>query len=154
MAIRSTLALVEKVETVEELMGVEGTAARHHFEALRLILKQDMGFKGRVRRPPTDPVNAMLSFGYTLLFNRMQSAVEQLGLDPLIGNLHRPEDRRASLALDLMEELRVLLVDSVVSGMVNRLEVVPGDFFKVPDKGVRMTEPTIAKLVKSFPNRD
>ncbi len=153
VGIRTCLDLLERAVGVEEILGLEGTGARYHFEAYRLLLKQDLGFAGRVRRPPTDPVNAMLSFGYTLLFNRVQAAVEQAGLDPALANLHSPEDRRASLALDLMEEFRPILVDSVVAGLVNRMDVGPGDFFRIPEKGVRMSEQAIGRLVKAFQNR-
>jgi len=120
---------------------------------LKRLLKQDLGFSGRVRRPPTDPVNAMLSFAYTLLFNRVLSAVEQGGLDPMLANLHAFEDRRPSLALDLMEEFRVPVVDSIVMAMVNRVEVGPGDFTMLSGKGIRMSEIAIGKLVRAFQAR-
>ncbi|HNV72295.1 MAG TPA: CRISPR-associated endonuclease Cas1 [Candidatus Ozemobacteraceae bacterium] len=139
--------------SVDQLMGIEGTAARYHFEALKLILKQDLGFNGRVRRPPKDPVNALLSFGYTLLFNRVVSAVEQVGLDPMISNLHGLEDRRPSLALDLMEEFRTLIVDSVVVGLINRMEICATDFDDLGEKGVQMKERTLARFVKAFQDR-
>jgi len=139
--------------TVDELMGLEGMAGKYHFEAFRLILKQDLGFTGRIRRPPTDPVNAMLSFGYTLLFQRVWSAVETAGLDPMLSNLHGIEDRRPSLALDLMEEFRTLIVDVVVAGIVNRIDAVPGDFVRTDGKGVRMTREMLARFVHRFQER-
>lgn len=153
LTVKGCLDAISDTRTVDELMGIEGTAARAHFEGLRLILKQDLGFSGRVRRPPTDPVNAMLSFGYTLLYNRVLSAIERIGLDPMLSNLHAIEDRRASLALDLMEEFRIILVDSVVLGVVNRLEMRPGDFRGEEGKGIRMTEDAIARFVNALQNR-
>jgi len=153
MGVKTCIDLVDRASTINELMGIEGTGARNHFDALKRLLKQDLGFSGRVRRPPTDPVNAMLSFAYTLLFNRVLSAVEQGGLDPMLANLHAFEDRRPSLALDLMEEFRVPVVDSIVMAMVNRVEVGPGDFTMLSGKGIRMSEIAIGKLVRAFQAR-
>ncbi|MBF0500158.1 MAG: CRISPR-associated endonuclease Cas1 [Candidatus Riflebacteria bacterium] len=153
IGVKDCLDALDDAKTVDELMGIEGTAARYHFEGLRCLLKQDLGFAGRVRRPPTDPVNAMLSFGYTLLFNRVLSAVERAGLDPMLSNLHAIDDRRASLALDLMEEFRTLVVDSTVLSLVNRIEMVPGDFRVEDGKGVRMSEGAIARFVKGIQSR-
>ncbi len=147
LGVTDALRAVDAAATVEELMGIEGNGAKCHFQGIRAVLKQELGFEGRVKRPPTDPVNAMLSFGYTILFNRVWSAVEQAGLDPMLSNLHAIEDRRPSLALDLMEEFRVVVVDPVVCGMINRLEVNATGFRLEEGKGVRMSEATIAALV-------
>ncbi len=153
LGIAGCIDSISDASSVDQLMGIEGTAARHHFEALKLILKQDLGFHGRVRRPPKDPVNALLSFGYTLLFNRVVSAIEQAGLDPMRSNLHGLEDRRPSLALDLMEEFRTLIVDSVVVGLINRMEVCATDFDDLGERGIHMKERTLAKFVKAFQDR-
>ena len=84
------------------------------------MLKHDLGFNGRKRRPPTDPVNALLSFGYTLLMNHVLSAVQIVGFDPYIGYLHSKGYGKPSLALDLMEEMRTPVVDSVVLTVINK----------------------------------
>jgi CRISPR-associated protein Cas1 len=102
------------------LHGMEGAGAAAFFGALPKLLKEDFGFNGRHRRPPTDPVNALLSFGYTLLMNHVMSAVQIVGFDPYIGFLHSEGYGKPSLALDLMEEMRTPIVDSVVLTVINK----------------------------------
>lgn len=127
-------ALRKKVSTCstrEELMGIEGKAAAAYFEAFPSMLQQeDMAamFTGRKRRPPTDPVNAMLSLGYSVLSSEITGVCAAVGLDPACGLLHAPRFGRAALALDLMEEFRPLIVDSVVISLVNRNMVTRDDF--------------------------
>lgn len=102
------------------LHGLEGTGAASFFQALRLLLKQELGFSGRHRRPPTDPVNALLSFGYVLLMNQVLSALQIAGFDPFVGYLHSEGYGKPALALDLMEEMRTPVVDSVVLTVINK----------------------------------
>lgn len=151
--IATALDMIESAQTPDELMGIEGVAAREYFNGYRYLLKQDLGFCERNRRPPKDPVNAMLSFGYTLLYNMVLAAVEQVGLDAHLSNLHAIQDRRPSLALDLMEEFRVITVDMVVMRLVNLVRVRPIDFFYDEEKGTRMREQTIALLISELQAR-
>jgi CRISPR-associated protein Cas1 len=109
----------------EELMGVEGAAARAYFGALGAIMQAGLTFAGRSRQPPLDVVNAALSYGYAILAGEAVSALCAAGLDPAIGLLHADADRRPSLALDLMEEFRPQIVDHVVLAAVNRKELRP-----------------------------
>lgn len=102
------------------LHGMEGAGAAAFFRGYERLLKQDLGFHGRKRRPPTDPVNALLSFGYTLLMNHVLSAAQIVGFDPYIGYLHSEGYGKPSLALDLMEEMRTPVVDSVVLTVINK----------------------------------
>ncbi len=102
------------------LHGMEGAGAAAFFRGFGSLLKQDLGFAGRNRRPPLDPVNALLSFGYTLLMNHVLSAVQIAGFDPYIGYLHSEGYGKPSLALDLMEEMRTPIVDSIVLTVVNK----------------------------------
>ena len=102
------------------LHGMEGAGAAAFFRGYGLLLKHDLGFNGRKRRPPTDPANALLSFGYTLLMNHVLSAVQIVGFDPYIGYLHSKGYGKPSLALDLMEEMRTPVVDSVVLTVINK----------------------------------
>ena len=95
----------------------------------------------------------MLSFGYTLLYNMVLAVVEQVGLDAYFSNLHAIQDRRPSLALDLMEEFRVITVDMVVMRLVNLVRVRPVDFFFDDEKGTRMREQTIALLTSELQAR-
>ncbi|GLI00899.1 CRISPR-associated endonuclease Cas1 [Phytohabitans aurantiacus] len=113
-AMRTLLEMLPDAATIEETMGVEGAAARSYFQALGLLVPAPLRFEGRSRRPPMDVVNAALSFGYTILLGEATAALAAAGLDPAIGLLHTPADRRPSLALDLIEEFRPLVVDQVV----------------------------------------
>lgn len=110
------------------LQGLEGAGAAAFFRGFRRLLKQDLDFTGRHRRPPTDPVNALLSFGYTLLMNHVLSAVQIVGFDPYIGYLHSQGYGKPALALDLMEEMRTPIVDSVVLTVVNKQILQPKHF--------------------------
>jgi len=110
------------------LLGLEGAAAAFYFGAFQRLLKQDLGFRGRRKRPPTDPVNALLSYGYTLLMNKIASAVQLVGLDPYVGFLHSSQYGKPALALDLMEEFRPVVVDSVALTLVNNRILQANDF--------------------------
>src|SRR4030095_3602342 len=110
------------------LHGLEGAGAAAFFRGFGCLLKQEFGFAGRHRRPPTDPVNALLSFGYMLLMNHVLSAVQIVNFDPYIGYLHSQGYGKPSLALDLMEEMRSPIVDSVVLTVVNKQIMHPKHF--------------------------
>ena len=115
----------------DAIRGIEGEAARTYYAILNdLIRDEDRAFmfSGRSRRPPLDPVNALLSFFYTLLAHDCRSALETVGLDPAVGYLHRERPGRPSLALDLMEELRPVLADRVVLSLINRRQLRARDF--------------------------
>jgi CRISP-associated protein Cas1 len=100
----------------------------------------EIRFAGRSRRPPLDPVNALLSFLYTLLTHDCRSAAESVGLDPAVGFLHRDRPGRPSLALDLMEELRPVLADRLALSLVNRRQLGSGDFEKRDGGAVLLSE--------------
>jgi len=153
VSINECVEMVRSAASVDELMGIEGIGSKAYFSALRKSLKQYLGFSERNRRPPRDPVNAMLSFGYTLLFNRVLAAIETAGLDPFMANLHSDQNFRPSLALDLMEEFRLFCVDNVVSRLVNLVQVKPDDFHTSEKDGVKMNEATISLLVKEMQAR-
>jgi CRISPR-associated protein Cas1 len=101
------------------LQGMEGNATAHYFNSFPHILNKPELFNGRTRRPPLDPANALLSYGYTILLNQIISAICTVGLDPYIGYLHRSQYGKPALALDLMEEFRPLIVDSTVITLFN-----------------------------------
>ncbi len=117
--------------TVDALRGLEGEAARHYYSAFDDLIRRNPGtftFTRRSRRPPLDPMNALLSFLYVLLVHDCRSALETTGLDPAVGFLHRERPGRPSLALDLMEELRPVLADRVALTLVNRRQLTKRDF--------------------------
>lgn len=130
-------------QSLDHLRGLEGDAARKYFGVFdQLIVKKDVGFlfNGRNRRPPMDPVNSLLSFLYSLLLHDVRSALEGVGLDPAVGFLHRDRPGRMGLALDLMEELRVMLADRVALSLINRQQVSSKDFNQSRAGGVMITE--------------
>lgn len=126
------LQRVTRTTVHNSLMGVEGQGTAIYFGVWKALLQPPWRFEGRVRRPPTDPVNVLLSFGYTVLLQNILGAVLTAGLDPYVGFLHRLEYNRPSLALDLMEEFRPLIVDSVVlrclnNGIIKEEHFRPGE---------------------------
>ncbi|MGH8070595.1 MAG: CRISPR-associated endonuclease Cas4g/Cas1g [Candidatus Entotheonellia bacterium] len=124
------LSSVTYATSVEALLGLEGAASHAYFQGFSELLGKDVGFdfQKRTRRPPKDPVNALLSLGYTLLCSDCITAAQVAGLDPYVGFYHIPIHGRPALALDLMEEFRVLLVDSVVLSLINKGSIRPDDF--------------------------
>lgn len=131
------------VSDVDGLRGLEGEAAATYFGIFNgLIRSADPAFQftGRSRRPPLDRINALLSFLYAMLGHDCRSALESHGLDPQVGFLHADRPGRASLALDLMEELRPVLADRLALSLVNRGQVGVGDFVVEEAGGVRLTD--------------
>ena len=128
---------------LDRLRGYEGEAAALYFGVFgHVVLAKDdaLRFRGRSRRPPMDPVNALLSFLYTLLVHDCRGALEGVGLDPAAGFLHRLRPGRPSLALDLMEELRAPLADRLALSLLNRGELNTGDFRVMENGAVLLTE--------------
>lgn len=118
--LRAGLPAVSSAPDVQSLLGIEGSTSGQYMYALgQLLTNPEFTFCRRIRRPPTDPVNALLSFGYVILTRRMESAVQSVGLDPYLGFLHGVAYNRPSLALDLIEEFRSVIVDSVVLRCIN-----------------------------------
>jgi CRISP-associated protein Cas1 len=121
--------------SIETLMGYEGHAASLYFPAYATLLKGEFEFTKRTRRPPTDPVNSLLSLGYTLLSQNIHSMVETAGLHTHFGNLHKPQKTRPSLVCDLVEEFRAIVVDSFVAYLVNSHILTAEDFTPPDDRG-------------------
>ncbi len=126
------------------LLGLEGSGTAFYFGVFGRLLKGDWGFTRRQRRPPRDPVNALLSFGYVLLMNQVASAVSVVGLDPYVGFLHGSGFGKPAMALDVMETFRPLIVDSVVLTLLNNGMLTERDFqeemgaWRLTDKGRRV----------------
>jgi CRISPR-associated protein Cas1 len=124
----------ESARDLTALLGVEGSAAALYFEQFESMLKQrddwKFDWRGRNRRPPRDPVNALLSLGYSMLAKELTGVCHSVGLDPFLGFMHQPRYGRPALALDLMEEFRPLVADSVAISLINRGEVGPEDFMR------------------------
>lgn len=157
-----SMSLSEKLESLrdcddlEHLRGIEGNAASLYFgelDSLILQQKEHFYFSERNKRPPTDNVNAMLSFCYTLLANDCASALETVGLDSYAGFLHRDRPGRVSLALDLMEEFRGLFADRFVITLINRREVSNSGFQKRENGAVLMDSDTRKVLLSAWQER-
>ena len=139
----AALPKIENAMTTEELRGIEGEAAQLYFGVLNhLILQQkkDFSFARRTRRPPLDPVNALLSFAYTLLARDCAAALEGVGLDPYVGFLHTLRPGRTSLALDLMEELRTAFADRFVLTCINQKIILPKHCIRQESGAVLLTD--------------
>lgn len=140
--------------SLEEIRGHEGDAAAHYFSVFSDCLSgAGFAFSKRSRRPPRDPINALLSFAYAILLNDCVAALAGIGLDPDAGFLHRDRPGRPSLALDLMEELRPIFADRLVMALVNRSQVHPRDFSTEPTGGVLLGDPVRRDFLASFQKR-
>lgn len=129
--IKSILPIKNKIltcETVEEIMGYEGIAARYYFSALSKLVDEKFAFNGRSKQPPKDAFNSMLSLGYTILLYKIYAEIENRGLSPYIGLLHSDNVGHPALASDMMEEWRAAIVDSTVMSLVQGHEILPEYF--------------------------
>jgi CRISP-associated protein Cas1 len=134
--IEQAIAPLDQTHSIDSLRGLEGSGSAAYFGSFnQLIRAEGFKFEARRRRPPTDPVNALLSLGYALLRHDVQSAVNLAGFDPYLGYLHVERYGRPSLALDLMEEFRPLVVDAIVLSGLNRRTIVLTDFTTEPLSG-------------------
>lgn len=143
-------------ESLETLLGIEGSAARRYFSEFTGMLtgagQEQFDLEGRNRRPPRDPVNALLSFCYSLLSKELLLAIRAVGLDPLLGFYHQPHFGRPSLALDLMEEFRPVIADSVVIGALNTRVIQSDDFIRAAG-AVALTAAARKRLIMAFERR-
>ncbi|MCP4682286.1 MAG: type I-C CRISPR-associated endonuclease Cas1 [Desulfobacterales bacterium] len=143
-------------DDLDRLRGIEGDAAHQYFSVfneLILAQKESFLFSGRNRRPPTDRINCLLSFVYTLLVHDVQSALESVGLDPAVGFLHRDRPGRPGLALDIMEEFRPFLADRLVLSMINRNQVQPDGFIIKESGAVYMDDETRKTVLTTYQKR-
>ncbi len=154
--LRESLKALRTCETLADLMGFEGSAAKQYFgvfDGLVLQQKEDFFFKERSRRPPLDNLNALLSFFYTVLTNEVASALESVGLDPYVGFLHQDRPGRPSLALDLMEELRPVFADRFALSIINRKQITGKGFAKKESGGIIMDDETRKKAIGLWQER-
>lgn len=143
-----------EADSLERLMGFEGAGAAQYFSAFGECLSQpEFVFTARTRRPPGNPVNAMLSFGYQILWNHLLAMIEIQGLDPYQACLHQGTQRHAALASDLVEEFRAPLVDSLVMYMVNRKLIDAQKDFVYRDGGCYLNDSGRQKYLKAFLQR-
>lgn len=143
-------------ERTEILRGLEGEAAQAYFgvfDHLIRVPEPALRFQGRSRRPPTDAINALLSFLYTLLTHDCRSALEGVGLDPAVGFLHRDRPGRPSLALDLLEEFRPVLADRLALSLINRRQLGERDFVYLDNGAVLLKEESRKTVLTAYQER-
>jgi len=165
LQLKQLKARIEDAKNIEEIRGIEGKASAIYFDGFsKGFASETITFTKRVRRPPTDPVNAILSLGYTFLFNELLGAVSMIGLDPYLGALHAVEYGRASLPLDLMEEWRPVIIDPLVLSIFNLKILGKDDFItfkeaiknsdeltdELSDMPVRLTNDGMRKFIAQF----
>ena len=148
-----------RAKSLESLRGIEGDTANTYFSTLNHLMSPGVPhidvfkFEKRSRRPPLDPINALLSFLYTLLAHDLRSACEAAGLDAAVGFLHRDRPGRPSLALDLMESLRPVLADRLALTLINRQQVKPGGFICTESGAVTMNDTTRKAVLVAYQER-
>lgn len=144
--------------TLDIVRGLEGEAATHYFSAFDSLLSastvpEAFRFTARSRRPPLDPINALISFLYTLLVHDVRSACEAVGLDSCVGFLHSDRPGKPSLALDLMEELRAYVADRLAFSLINRRQITPDGFHRLDNGAVSMDEKTRKTVLVAYQER-
>ncbi len=152
-SLEAKLADVKSAERIDQLLGLEGGAAKAHFEAFGKMMLGDFSFEGRKKRPPTDPVNGMLSLSYTMVFNEISSLLDGLGFDPYLGYFHKADYGRASLAADIMEEFRAPIADRLTLNLVNNRIFNQEDFYSNPkDSGVYFKGEALKRYFVEYEN--
>lgn len=150
----SALRHLPQARTIDEVRGLEGNAASSYFAAFGdLLLSGEFRFDGRNKRPPRDPVNALLGFVYALLTTQCTAALEGVGLDPQVGFLHALRPGRNALALDLIEEFRAWWADRLVLSLLNRKQLAPKHFEERPGGAVMLGEEGRKVVIVAFQTR-
>lgn len=146
-----SLETLRFAESVDMVLGLEGNAAKSYFACLsKLVCDAGFAFSGRSTRPPKDPVNSMLSYGYSLFHRNIIGAIERHSLHPYFGYMHKIKRGHAALASDLIEEYRAPLVDRAVISLANSGEISPDEFTKAPDGAVYMSRGVMKRLTDLF----
>ena len=150
----ASIRLAKYVDNLDSLRGIEGDAAATYFSAFEELInenrREDFSFSGRNRRPPRDPVNALLSFVYAILGQDIGAALNGVGLDPQVGFLHADRPGRDSLAQDLLEEFRPWLADRLVLSLINRRQLKASDFITESSGAVRMSDGARKQLLVAY----
>lgn len=144
--------LVLSSNSVEELMGAEGRGRKIYYEAMNSFLKEDFKFIKREKRPPKDPINALISFGNSLMYTTVLAEIYKTQLDPTISYLHQPSTKRFSLSLDIAEIFKPLVVDSVIFSLVNKNILNIGDF-DIENEICYLNDDGRKKFIREFENK-
>ena len=151
-ALMCTLKEVERCADTEVLRGLEGNAARHYFSLIKARFPVEFAPESRSKRPPRDPANSLLSLAYTFLAKECGTAARVAGLDPYVGYLHEAMYGRPALALDLMEEFRAILADSVVLTLFNK-GMMTGEMFEEPKGYPTLTDEGFKQFLRAWEER-
>ncbi len=152
----SALSRLPKCEDIDQVRGIEGESARAYFSSFDRMVREDretFRFNGRNRRPPRDPINALISFLYALLMNDCVAGAEGVGLDPQMGFLHTIRPGRAALAWDLMEEVRSVLADRLALTLINRRQIQKTHFIDRPGGAVHLNDKGRKEVVIAYQKR-
>lgn len=152
----SSVRDLNQVKDLDTIRGIEGQAARAYFSAFRFLLRgdsNDFHWEARNRRPPRDPLNALLSFAYAMVTSDCVSACSGVGLDPQVGYLHVLRPGRPALGLDLAEEFRAAIADRLVLALINRRQIRGSDFVKRPGGAVELTEDARRTFIEAYQQR-
>lgn len=142
---------VENAKSIEELMGYEGNAAKVYFKNLGSLIKDDFKFTGRSKRPPKDEFNSLISLGYSILLNEIYGKIEAKGMNPYFGIMHKDREKHPTLASDLIEEWRPVIVDSLAMSMINGNELNKEHFYFSEEKdGIFINPEGFKKFIKSL----
>jgi CRISPR-associated protein Cas1 len=151
---KRALHKLSQANSLDEARGLEGQAASAYFAAFKdLILPEEFTLLTRVKRPPRDPINALLSFLYSLLVVDCVAALEGVGLDPQVGYLHALRPGRPALALDLMEEFRAWWIDRLALALINRRQLSPRHFTRRPGGAVHLNEAGRKEVLVAYQKR-
>lgn len=153
----ASIRLVKFAGSIDSLRGIEGDAAAAYFsvfgELIKPELREEFNFSGRNRRPPRDPVNAMMSFVYAILGQDISAALNGVGLDPQVGYLHSDRPGRDSLAQDILEEFRSWLADRLVLSLINRRQIKSSDFIFESSGAVKMSDVARKQILVAYQER-
>lgn len=128
-------------DRIEEMIGFEGQAAKYYFKGLSACIDENFTFQGRNRRPPRDEFNSMISLGYSILMNEVYCKIEMKGLNPYFGFIHRDAEKHPTLASDMIEEWRAIIVDATAMSMINGHEILKDHFyFNMDEPGCYITK--------------
>lgn len=142
---------IDGCKTIEEMMGYEGMAARIYFNGLSKVVRPEFKFNGRNRRPPKDPFNSLLSLGYTIVFYEIYAELENRGLSPYIGFMHKIKEHHPALVSDLLEEWRAVIVDAAVMSLIQGNEISLEEFSRDEEtEGVIISNNGVKLLVKKL----
>ena len=126
--IQNSQKSIANASEISQIMGYEGIAAKHYFQGLNKCINEHFHFSGRSRRPPLDPFNSLLSLGYSVLMNCLYAEIENHGMNPYFGFMHRDAEKHPTLASDMMEEWRAVLIDAVAMSLINGNEIEKSEF--------------------------